>query len=556
MNLAELTRQLHAVRAAGRPLRFIRLAHAALANIDHAPELAAFTLQALVEQGLGGPARELLTLHPEACPPAEDIDEWRQALAQLPNGRVSWSELRDTFTRNLAALRGPHPELADDLAGGERRLRDLHLYRAKDGTPLIARRAPGALRTWLPPLSTTELDATVELPAGGALPACALVGLRAGKTITAIAQRTARLFLNYSQPLYVLEPDPALLTAALHVADFADLLEESRLHWFVGADAVKHFEQSLAEHPRRALPQMLFDFTETADMIAALKSAVASAEAARRAATDVIRADLRTRSAQRTLAEVARRLQPPGPVLAVTSRYTTVLQYATRDALAALRRQGFETHLLIEEADDEQLTPDLIADAIARHDPAVVLCLDHLRYEFPDIPRDVPLITWIQDPLPNLMCPQAGASIGPTDLVCGILKPRCVREFGYPPDQFVTLEAPVALEVFHDGPVDDAERARVCLRPLLRQQCVHPHRRPVCRGPHAISARPASPAHRAVRTRASHAGEWRIPARCRGQAHPRSSGCPRPDPRGSRRSTRWRITTPIACSIGAGGRKR
>jgi hypothetical protein len=460
MNLAELTRQLHAVRAAGRPLRFIRLAHAALANIDHAPELAAFTLQALVEQGLGGPARELLTLHPEACPPAEDIDEWRQALAQLPNGRVSWSELRDTFTRNLAALRGPQPDLADDLAGGERLLRDLHLYRAKDGTPLIARRAPGALRTWLPPLATTELDATVELPAGGALPACALVGLRAGKTITTIAQRTARLFLNYSQPLYVLEPDPALLTAALHVADFADLLEESRLHWFVGADAVKRFEQSLAEHPRRALPQMLFDFTETADMIAALKSAVASAEAARRAATDVIRADLRTRSAQRTLAEVARRLQPPGPVLAVTSRYTTVLQYATRDALAALRRQGFETHLLIEEADDEQLTPDLIADAIARHDPAVVLCLDHLRYEFPDIPRDVPLITWIQDPLPNLMCPQAGASIGPTDLVCGILKPRCVREFGYPPDQFVTLEAPVALEVFHDGPVDDAERAR------------------------------------------------------------------------------------------------
>ena len=79
-----------------------------------------------------------------------------------------------------------------------------------------------------------------------------------------------------------------------------------------------------------------------------------------------------------------------------------------------------------------------------------MLCvlIDHLRCEQNSLLFNIPTLTWVQDPLPNLLNAQAGASIGPLDFVCGYYQDRLVGEFGYPESQFIVAPFPVSTRAF------------------------------------------------------------------------------------------------------------
>jgi hypothetical protein len=156
----------------------------------------------------------------------------------------------------------------------------------------------------------------------------------------------------------------------------------------------------------------------------------------------------------------AERFKPPATVLGLTSRFTTMLQYSTRDLLEALESQGYRTEMLLESKDHEIIPPIEVCRKIRDLDPILVTVVDHLRYEYPHIPKNLPFLGWIQDPLGNMLCGRAGECIGPLDVVCGYYKTRCVNEFGYPADRFVPVPLPVSTRVFHDGPVDAESAAR------------------------------------------------------------------------------------------------
>jgi len=456
----ELTNQLAGLYRAGKPFRFVQRASAALHHVPVAPELAALTLRALVDLGYGGPARELLELRRDLCADPAQEKSLRAALAELPDGRIAWSALADNYQRNLAIVQQRWPRIADLLAAASDRLIATHLYRSRFGAYHLSAESPGKIRNWIAPLSTAENDADVRLPERGKVPAPAIVGARTGAIVSALWQRTERLFLTYSQPIYLIEPDPICLAAWLHVENHERTIADPRLMLFAGPAAVDDFAHALAENPALPIPQLYVDLAEAPQVAATVRAACERTHTQRNHDLAAVTRRLAERHAARDSAWWAQRWRRPAPVLAITSRFTTVLQYAARDALAALRKLGHPTHLLIEQADHEQLSAQMVCAAVERIDPGLILMLDHLRYEAPHLPKNVPVLTWIQDPLPNLMCRRAGESIGPLDFVCGILKARCVSEYGYPADRFVSLEMPVSLEMFHDGPVAPAARAR------------------------------------------------------------------------------------------------
>ena len=88
------------------------------------------------------------------------------------------------------------------------------------------------------------------------------------------------------------------------------------------------------------------------------------------------------------------------------------------------------------------------------HDPVLVIYLDHMRYEYSYLPKNVPFLCWIQDPLPKLLCREAGESVGPLDFICGYFLERCVDELGYPEEQCEFTNIPISTAVFHDGALD------------------------------------------------------------------------------------------------------
>jgi len=470
LTLDELTDQVVAAYQSGRTYHAVQQAHQALSQISAAPRLSEFALRALLELGLGGPARELLQLRPDLAsitkqkePRALARADLEVMLRETPNGRVRWEDCADAFRRNVTALLKHRPhlcELADSVPGV---LSGVHLYRTTDGHYHISRRRPGQLREWLPNLTNEIEQAALRLPPRGQLGPTAIVGARVGPLMRRVYEDTDNLFLSYSHSLYVLEPDPVRFAAWLHCADHRRLLDDDRVYVLVGGDAVDRFGDLLATEANLPLPVLYVNQSETAlgeRMARQVGEVAEKVEQQRRSELDRCVGRLGQRYEGRDAAYWSKHFRPPGRILGITSRYTTVLQHSTRDALCTLREMGYETHVLIEAKDHHQYSHLETCRRILELDPVMILLLDHLRYENPHLPANLPMLTWIQDPMPNLLCRRAGESIGPLDFVCGYNRPSCITEFGYPADAFVTTDIPVSTRVFHDGEVDAASAAR------------------------------------------------------------------------------------------------
>ncbi len=106
-------------------------------------------------------------------------------------------------------------------------------------------------------------------------------------------------------------------------------------------------------------------------------------------------------------------------ILFIASRYTTALQYHTRDCKKAAERLGIVTELIIE--------PNRIANnkiwtnlkMILKFKPDIIFLLDHFRFEdslFAKI-QEVVFITWVQDPMLYIMDKQTPGKLGPRDIV-------------------------------------------------------------------------------------------------------------------------------------------
>ncbi len=460
MTLQELTAQLERLYESQRRFSFVQQAHRALSAMPAAPDLAKLTFRALTEMGFAGPATELLQFRRDLCADDEERGRLRSSLDGVPNGRVPWREQAPVFRRNLAALVSGRPEFSEWAQSLPRLLGSVHLHRSRQGQYLLSRREAGALREWLADLSAAEQERDLQLPPREQLGVTAVVGLRVGSVLERIHDDTHRLYLSYSHPIYLIEPDPVHFSAALHCADLSRLLADDRVYVFVGADAVDRFHQLLSAEADLPVPTLLVNLTGDPAPFEQLHDTCSRLTSEREAELKRLTAEIETRYRDRDAAYWTEHFRPPGRVLGFTSRFTTVLQYSMRDTLHALGEMGYEPHMLLEANDHHTTSLLTICRKLLEVDPVLLVCLDHLRYEQPNLPRNLPLLTWIQDPMPNLFCRRAGESIGPFDFVCGYYDTRCINEFGYPENRFKFAGIPVSTRVFHDGEPDEASAAK------------------------------------------------------------------------------------------------
>ncbi len=443
-----------------RKYEFIRRSHAALAETAEAPELARLTLRCLCELGLGGPALELLQNRRDLGLSAAERTTLRASCAALPNGRIPWSECEQTFRNNLAALARGRPQWQGAGPRLQAAVASLQLYRSVQGSYFLSRRDPGGLRVWLADLGGGEAEPQPRSPPRGRLGPTAVIGARVGTMLERIHQDTCHVALWYSHPLYLLEPDPACFAAWLHCEDHSAWLGDERVYVLVGPDVADQCIRLLERKRGLLAPTRLVNYCPQLSVAEELRAATQRLAARERAEFRHLQDELEERYRDRNAAYWAARFRPPGPVFAISSRYTTMLQYSARDALAALEEQGYATHLLLEASDHEQLRRSDICRAVLELDPLVVISIDHGRHEMPFLPRNLPFLCWIQDQLPELLCRGAGEAVGPFDLVCGYCRERCITEFGYPADRFLSVVVPVSTRIFHDGPLDAESAAR------------------------------------------------------------------------------------------------
>ena len=370
---------------------------------------------------------------------------WQEAAAALQAipRRDSSAEFRLRLARNLAAFARFRPEIYPVLVEA--------LPSSEDGFEIVH----GKLRRWTiagseylcrdgDPVSTTMQSLTEMKSVWKSGRPLALCGLGDGYLLAAVAGFSPALLLGREQAVYLIEPRPDLLLTILLLHDFSGPdgpIQQPRFHWCVGKNWPDQFRNIFLSDLYCSFPEHRtcqgHDFAEYNSVFSNVLDELSQLD---KQLAQRVRALYENVTASQ-LAEVFAPNPPRPPrVLLVTSRFTTVIQYSTAQAAEAFGNLGWQTRTIIEPSNHQALRKTAMRQALADFHPDLVILIDHLRHEYDDVfPPNLPFACWIQDHLPNLCNPSAGAAVKSRDFVLTAIGTHFVNQYGYPLRQIVDL---------------------------------------------------------------------------------------------------------------------
>ena len=369
-------------------------------------------------------------------------------LSRLPESDVSPAVVfRRNLCRNLAALQIRYPAMARllaELPPGQR----VRLAVSGTGHPTIAVTDDAGQTRHLSPAdrplaaaSETLRQVRSALDNGACI---GLLGVGDGYALFRLSRENPPLLLGMQVPVCVIEPDPQVVLHAMMIHDYSGPegpILQQRFNWHVGPNWETTLRQELAGDPFLPPPGVLLTLGPTGAEVAlrlrAMSAEIGAADAQAKGRVERYYADHRPQTLADLLSPGAAR--KPRALL-LTTRFSTVLQYSTRDAASALERLGWDVKLLIEATPIHRLMQMGIRRALDEFQPDLVLQIDHLRHEHGELfPMNLPFACWIQDYLPNLASVSAGRRVGPTDFALTGEALTCVHEYEYPARQCVGL---------------------------------------------------------------------------------------------------------------------
>ena len=393
------------------------------------------------------------TVPPDLLPLAAELrmaqERWADAAKLI--GRIVDPSPGLTMQRrlcvNLAAIQQHRPFVYQAIMDAPPEQR-FEIIDDADTAPTIAHIDGAGRRTSLTPhndpgaaLKRALAELTDPIQCGDAIGLC---GLGDGYLLDHLARHPAELVMTMRQPIWLLEPDARLILAALLLHDYAGPtgpIEQPRIQWCVGPDYAGQFNQVLADDPMLPLPAVSVQHSIDSPAIdRSIQQTVTQIEAANQQLKNQIDVHYATIT-QPAWAAIFSDAPPRSPrMLLLTSRFTTVLQHATRDAADGFARLGWETRIAIESSDHHRITPTAVLNLLAEFKPDLLFQIDHLRHEWPNVyPPDVPFVCWVQDHLPNLLNADAGAAVNLRDYVLTMLRPMYTNLYRYPDRQIIEL---------------------------------------------------------------------------------------------------------------------
>lgn len=359
---------------------------------------------------------------------------WAQAAdllgALAAHDAASAIQLR--LARNMAALREARPAIYDELTKTPTRTR-CQLVQLERGQLSIQQELllPGAgdkprvLSTSPDPaaaLANILRQVEPHLARAAALTVC---GFGDGYFIESIARMpppAKPVAPGMQSAIFLIEPDFEVITHCFMIHDLSGptgAIRQQRCYWFVGPDWRAKLACELARDLYLPGPAGLFGQglrqAETIPQARAAFDGVSEIEdtLGRRVHEAYTGFD------RKTLIDVLGPTPSRKPrVVLLTSRFTTVLQYSTRDVARAMEGLGWETRVFIEPTPWHSTSDRALKQLLIDFKPDLVFSIDHLRRENPSLyPDELPYVCWIQDDMPNLTCTIAGRSIGRRDFV-------------------------------------------------------------------------------------------------------------------------------------------
>lgn len=449
-----VARDLLRLGRSGDPRQFVTAATKAISAGCDDVELRLLLVRRLAEFGLFARAADEAEAFPDTVQATPDFARMITGLRNTePSGAISWQTFGARFEKNRAA--GAHHPWLDEVVHTWSQVRDrVELHRDRDGLWAVywnAAPPDGGFKPTFgdhrPPESVEQLRARFDKQIVRPI---LLDGVGLGAQLPWLHEATENTFLGASARLYVVETSWVALAVAMHLSDWRAVLRDERVIFCVGPDAWREFERAVQMEEWDVPPTLVVAAPPWEPRSADAESATAVIErlaGATEQRRQALQAHVQAQYAARDGAWWAQRFasarvgDDPVRVLACTSRFTTVLQYSMRDALAALEAAGCETRLLIEPNGHSCVPPVKKLEEVRDFDPDFVFMIDHTRVgQSAGLVDGVPFVTWVQDRLPWLYDRRVGAALGPLDFCMGFGCNELVRDYGYPAERFLRCD--------------------------------------------------------------------------------------------------------------------
>ncbi|MDP7034946.1 MAG: hypothetical protein QF752_10690, partial [Planctomycetota bacterium] len=269
--------------------------------------------------------------------------------------------------------------------------------------------------------------------------------IKFGYALNYLAQNPPKLFLDREQCLFLFEPDSEKVLCCLLIHDYtkpSGPIQAKRVQWHIGPDWVSRLREEIRDNHFLKIPDHFkIDDQDEEDMEILKKLHPLALEYGKWCETEKNLVD--QKYAQNNFDVLIDLFGPTPPrsprVLFITSRFTTVLQFATRDTEEAFASLGWKTLILKEPAPHSFISGRSIRKTILKHRPDLIFTIDHLRYKTNTIPDNIPFVTWIQDELAHLTCVEAGQGVGQKDFVLTFSSPLFINRYEYPASQVIDM---------------------------------------------------------------------------------------------------------------------
>lgn len=439
--------QLFSLPESGRRDEFIEIATHALNAQPEDAEVRFGLIRSLTESGLLHRAASFAdAFDPEVLGAASLNELLQQLRVPTQNGSVDWRLQSPTFDRNLHAIEARYDWAQRLRKAFDHRRASLELHKTRNGRWEVFDASDSVWRPCFGSHQPTETFENLRRQVENRVMAPIIIdGVGLGGHLPLYVMSTHQT-LNSSAPfVYQVESDWTALAIALHLFDWSELIADPRVVLCVGEDAYEQLDAAIAHTPNAPLPKSIIWTPPWNPTSTSRGESIIRAHTEQRAKSIAeLRAALDRQYADRDVEHWGTRFQaaihgdgPPLRVLSIACRFTTVLQFATRDALAALASIGCETRVVIEPDDQSHISPIVALEAIRDFEPDLILLIDHTRASQPEILiQNVPVLTWIQDRLPWLFDSNVGQSLGELDFVMGQGKRDLVQRYAYPEERF------------------------------------------------------------------------------------------------------------------------
>lgn len=244
---------------------------------------------------------------------------------------------------------------------------------------------------------------------------------------------------NYQEPIY-LYYSQNIFDAIIQCLDFTPVLADCRVVLLIGEEnLVNFFHDMQAIMPKQILGHGKERINEVLQEITKKKC--------EKGAVDLQQMqDYYTKSGEQIMERI--KLHKPR-VLFLTSRFTTILQYHTRDCRKAAQKMGLETELEIEKGYIFEINGFSRVAIMNSFRPDIVFSIDHLRFENDLVPKEIVWICWVQDPLSELMDSHTPAKLGKRDFILNHYTSwKIFKKVGYPSNMLIDAPIPASSDIY------------------------------------------------------------------------------------------------------------